>query len=134
MKPLSQPIVSQREFKAIVKQSAHDMGFSHPWRVAVAFHDSRKDDWPHEDHDVYACAHPQPQYHRCEIHTDLRHYGWTKETSVAECVRHELAHVLVSGYTMAVTNHMKNKQILSMLELEEDKLVNWIACMPFWDK
>ena len=134
MEVLAKPIIRRREFRQLIKTYAQLMGFSHPWKISIAHHDIKKKDWPSEDHGVYCCIMPQPQYHRCEVHTDLRHPGWEKETSVEECIRHELAHAVVSGYTCAATNHINNKQISSMLDLEEDKLVNWIATMPIWDE
>lgn len=133
---LKHPVASRRELRRLVKFWADQIGFAHPFRISVAFHDSRKDDYcMDEDRDVYAYCSVQGQYERAVLGFDPYHIGWARSGDpVSEVVRHELFHAFVAMYTQAA-NHLtgvrdeKTRHILADLE---DQMVQKLSTMPAW--
>ena len=131
---LTRPVATQRYVRGLVKHYANLMGFAHPYKISVAFHNSRRGNWcDDKDHDVYGYAQSQPQYHRCVVGFDLYHPKWhEKDETVDECVRHELAHVFVAMYTQAAQRFVTDEHAKALMEDLEDSLVQRFATMLIW--
>ena len=134
--PLKRPIASQRTVRKLVRQYANLMGFGHPFKISVGFHDSRAKDYcDPKDPDCYACCEPQPQYHRCTLRFDLYHPRWVeKDESIDECIRHELGHALVALLAQAAGHLVgeKDERMRHVMGDLEDDLVQRVAAMPVW--
>ena len=129
-------MASQRHVRKLVRHYATLMGFAHPMKISVAFHDSRHEQYCDEnDRDCYGYCQPQPQYHRCVVGFDLYHPKWhERDETVEECVRHELFHAFIAMYTQAATHLTSDKEerVRKILGDLEDSLVQKLASMPLW--
>lgn len=133
---MKRPVASQRKVKELVRKYGRLLGFGHPFKVTVVFHNCRKQDFcDTDDVHCYACCEVQPQYLRATLHFDLYHPRWLEaDEELEECIRHELGHAMVATYTQAASHLTESQEIMKVLADLEDDLVQRIAAMPVWKR